>query len=155
MTLRVRDDSVTVPVCSLMLPDEVAAMSLVNEGSSKSTCPDGVWPFSLSDTEGPLIEILTLSLLPSVVGKLLTEIDAPSLNHCAGTPRPTIKVPSELCATSESNKTLFAWEIPQAWGDDPWPVAGCFPIHGVSAEGALELSHHEYGPLWLFSIMNS
>jgi hypothetical protein len=130
-------------------------MSFVNEGSSKRTCPDGDCPLKASDTARPLDEILRVSLLPSVVGKLVTEIDAPSLNHCAGTPRPTIKVPSELCATSESNKTLFAWDIAQAWGEEPWPAAGCFPIHGVLAEGALELSHHEYGPLWLFWIMNS
>src|SRR5579863_9817397 len=126
-----------------MTPDEDAAMSLMNEGSSKSTGPDGDWPPKVSDTVRPREAIFMLSLLPSVVGKLVTEIDPPPLNHCAGTPRPTIKVPSELCATSESNKTLFAWDIPQAWGEEPWPAAGCFPIHGVVAEGGLELSHHE------------
>lgn len=155
MTLLVLGAKVTVPVAWLIMPDEEAAMSSVNEGSSKSTCPDGDLPLNTSETARPVDEILRFSLLPSVVGKLLTEIDAPSVNHCAGTPRPTIKVPSELCVTSESNKTLLAWDIPHVWGEEPWPAAGCFPIHGVFAEGALELSHHEYGPLWLFSIMNS
>src|SRR5579863_2479047 len=109
---------VTVPVAWSITPDEDAAMSSLNAGSSKSTCPDS-GPVRVSDTTRPRVEILRLSLLPSVVGKLVTEIDAPSLKHCAGTPRPTITVPFELCATSESNKTLFAWDIPQAWGEEP------------------------------------
>ena len=41
------------------------------------------------------------------------------------------------------------------WGEDPCPADGWFPIQGVLVEGAVELSHQEYGPLWLLSIMNS
>ena len=76
MTPRFRRASVTVPVCSLMLPDDVAAMSLMNEGISNNTRPDGNGPLIASDTALPWDEILRLSLLPPVVGKLVTEIDA-------------------------------------------------------------------------------
>ena len=130
-------------------------MLSTNEGSWKSTGPDGRDPLSASVTDWAWEVILTLNLLPLVVGKLVTEIGMSWATHWPGMPRPTIKVPSDRCATNESNRTLFAWEIPHACGEEPCPVAGCRPIHGVEAEGALELSHHEYGPLWLFSIMNS
>ena len=52
-------------------------------------------------------------------------------------------------ATSESSRTLLASAIPQACGEEPCPAPGWLPIHGVSGTGPVELSHHEYGPLWL------
>src|ERR1700733_10005592 len=99
-------------------------MLSTNDGSWKSTGPDGVCPRRASVTDRPLDEILRPSRLPSRVGKLVTDIVGPAATHWAGTPRPTMSAPSARCATSESSRTLFAWEIPQAWGEDPWPAAG-------------------------------
>jgi hypothetical protein len=155
LTLLVRGESVTVPVLWSIRPDEADAMLSTNDGSWKRTGPDGREPPRVRDTEPGPDEILRFSLLPEVVGKLVTEMGGPPLNHWAGMPRPTTREPPERCATSESNRTLLAWAIPQAWGEAPWPVAGCRPIHGVRVDGADELSHQEYGPLWLLAIMNS
>ena len=109
---------------------------------------------ALSDTDRPLDEIVRLSLRPSVVGKFVTEIGEFPPSHRAGTPRPTTRAPSVRWATSEASSTPLACDIPQACGEAPCPVAGCRPSHGVWVEGADELSHHEYGPLWLLAIMN-
>ena len=155
MTLLVAGDNVTVPVPWSTRPAEVVAMLSMNCGSWKSTGPDGGWPRSVSDTDRPLDEILRLSLRPSVVGKFVTEIGGSPPSHWAGTPRPTTRAPSVRWATSEASSTPLACDIPQAWGEAPCPVAGCRPSHGVWVEGADELSHHEYGPLWLLAIMNS
>jgi hypothetical protein len=42
VTLLVRGANVTVPVSSLALPDEVAAMFLMNAGSWKTIAPEGI-----------------------------------------------------------------------------------------------------------------
>ena len=147
MTPFVSGDNVTVPVPWSTRPAEVVAMLSTKDGNWKSTGPDGGWPRRVSVTDWPLDEILRLSLRPSVVGKLVTEIGGSPLSHRAGTPRPTTRSPSVRWATSEASSTPLAWDIPQAWGEAPCPVAGCRPSHGVWVEGADELSHHEYGPL--------
>jgi hypothetical protein len=51
VTLLVRDGSVTVPVFSSILPDEVPAMLSTNDGSWKSTDPDGAWPCTVKETD--------------------------------------------------------------------------------------------------------
>ena len=83
MTCLVRDGSVTVPVRRSMVPDEVAAMLPTNDGSWKSTGPDGAWPSRVNDTDRPSDEILIPSLWPSVVGKLVTETVRPRRNQVA------------------------------------------------------------------------
>src|SRR6202521_3582573 len=119
LTLLVRGDNVTVPVPWSMLPDEAAAMLPTSEGSWKRTRPDGRAPLSVRATDPEPDEIFRLNLLPEVVGKLETEIGGPPPSQWAGMPRPTTRVPSVRCATSESNRTLFAVDIPQAWGEEP------------------------------------
>jgi hypothetical protein len=79
----------------------------------------------------------------------------PVLVQLAGTPRPTIRVPSERCATSESSRTRFALAMPQACGDEPLPASGWVPAQGEPGLGNCWLSHQEYGPLWPLEIMNS
>ena len=119
MTPFVSGDNVTVPVPWSTRPTEVVAMLSTKDGSWKSTGPDGGWPLRVSVTDWPLDEILRFSLLPPVVGKLVTEMGEPLSSHLVGTPRPTISVPSDIWATRESNKTLLAPAIPQACGEDP------------------------------------
>ena len=46
-------------------------------------------------------------------------------------------------ATIESSRTLFAFAIPHACGEEPRPAAGWLPIQGDAADGADALSHHE------------
>src|ERR1700722_19509846 len=64
-----------------------------------------------------------------------------------GPPRPTTSEPFDRCATRESSRTLSAPAMPQACGDEPWPVDGCRPTQRDWGSGALELSHHDHGPL--------
>ena len=45
--------------------------------------------------------------------------------------------------------------MPHECGDDPPPLAGWFPIHGVVADGAVDPSHQAYGPAWSLLIRNS
>src|SRR5271157_5406826 len=130
-------------------------MSWTNEGSWNSTAARGAAPPRVRETVRPLQVMVTAARRPAVVGKLATVIGVPLRNHAGGTPRPTTSEPAARCATSESRRTLFAPAMPHAWGDDPCPVAGWPPTQGVLGSGALELSHHESGPLWLLAIMNS
>ena len=61
----------------------------------------------------------------------------------------------DRCATSESSSTLFAPAMPQAWGDEPWPVDGVPPDPGGAGVGgaralpprqrpALAVGDHEF-----------
>jgi hypothetical protein len=62
VTLLVCGASVTVPVRRLIVPEEVPAMLPTNDGSWKSTGPDGGRPLRVKDTDVPVDEILMPSL---------------------------------------------------------------------------------------------
>ena len=96
-------------------------------------------------TELPRPVTVKLIRRPSVVGKLATLIGWPLVSQLDGIPRPTISVPSERCAASESSSTLLALAIPHACGAEPLPLAGCTPIQGDPLLGKSELSHQENG----------
>src|SRR5580700_6497906 len=55
----------------------------------------------------------------------------PVATHESGTPRPTIRLPSDRCAASESSSTMLALAMPQACGDEPLPASGCVPVRGA------------------------
>ena len=138
----------------MTVPVLADAMSFTNTGSWNSTA-FGAGPPRVNVTERSPPVIFTESRAPFAPGKFVTSIGLPDAIQSFGMPRPTISVPSADCAAIESSRTMFAFAMPHACGDDPCPVAGWLPVHGVVADGADELSHHEYGPLWLLAIMNS
>ena len=129
-------------------------MFRTNTGSWKKTGRSAIRPRSESDTDRSCTEMVMSIRPPSMVGKLVTARGWLSPSQLFGTPRPTMSAPSDRWATNESRRTLLAPAIPQAWGDEPWPAAGCRPTHEVVGEGAVELSHQDIGPLWLLAIMN-
>ena len=131
-----------------MLPDE--GRQLEEDGSR------GAAPRRVSETVRPDEEMVTPMRWPPVVGKLVTEIGAPWSSQPGGTPRPTTREPSDRCATRESSSTLLAPAMPQACGDEPWPVAGCRPDPGrAGGPGRSSSPTTSSGPLWLLAIMNS
>ena len=98
--------------------------------------------------------MVKLSLRFRPVGTFETEIDEPRTSHEEGMPRPTISVPSERWATSESNRTVLACAIPHVWGTNLARPPDDSPATGCSQMARVELSHHEFGPLWLCRSMN-
>ena len=90
-----------------------------------------------------------------MVGKLASWMAWPLVSQASGTPRPTTRLPSARCAASESSSTMLALAMPQACGEEPLPASGWVPVHGEPGLGNCWLSHHEYGPLCPFAIMNS
>ena len=145
---------VTDPAGSLIVPVEADAMLCTNAGSSKTTCPEGA-PVSRRVTASPLAVIVTPILLLPVVGKLATEMGRPEVSQLPGTPRPTMSVPSARWAASESSRPRPPMAIPQECGEEPPPLAGWSPVHGVVVLGEVEPSHQAYGPLWSWAIRNS
>ena len=114
MTLVVVAGSVTVPVFSLMLPEELDAMLPTNDGNSKSICPEAAPRVMSKVTDVPTEETSMPSRRPSDVGKSDTDMSSPEANHLAGTPRPTMRLPSDRSASNDSSRTMFASEMPQA-----------------------------------------
>src|SRR5258708_7101904 len=117
------------------------------DGTWNSTGPAGGVPRNDSETERPTKVMVMVTRWPAVVGELVTEIGMLPWSQPDGRRRPTTREPSDRGATSESSSTLSAPAIPQAWGDAPWPADGWRPTQGEVGSGALELSHHERGPL--------
>jgi N-acetylmuramoyl-L-alanine amidase len=133
----------TVPVSASTLPVDDRATSWRKTGSSKRIGPAGRLPLRVRVTVRPPDVMARLMRPPSTVGKWVTATGERRSSQAVGMPRPTISEPSARWATTESNSTLLAWAMPQAWGDEPCPAVGCGPTQGPAVVGAVELSHHE------------
>jgi branched-chain amino acid transport system ATP-binding protein len=145
VTVFVPAGTFTTPSDSSIVPADARAMLLTNAGSSNAVGSDA-GPVRRNLTSRPLSETSTPILRPPLIGKLVTPNGSWSATQALGTPRPITSEPSARWATTESSSMRFDRAMPQECGEDPPPLAGCKPSHGVVVLGAADPSHHAYGP---------